>query len=174
MQDVDRDDRFKTFTDSVRAIVQLGRQIGILKADVDAIQRLPVDAYGDAEAVINVPNSPLPHMLRMPPSAMLVAKCGEIVRATESLRAEFSEILDHAEVLSERCKPRPHTEPAGPRKATDHYVFDRVEHDIKEVIKGVSPPHQRGQLAELNRPQAPPLRPRIDIAGSSPPPAYAR
>jgi hypothetical protein len=174
MQEVDRGDRFKTFTDSVRVIAQLGRQIGILKADVFTIQRLPVDAYGDAEAVFNVPNSHSSHTLRMPPSAMLVAKRGEIVRATEALRAELSEILDHAEVLSERCKPRPHSEPAGPRKATDHYVFDRVERDIREVIKAVSPQQQRAQLVELNRPHAPPRRPRIDIAGSAPPPAYAR
>src|SRR5262245_311186 len=109
MQDVDRGHRFKSFTDSVRIVTELGRQIGILKADIDTIQHLPVDANGDAEAVFNVPNSHSLHTLRMPPSAMLAAKRGEIVRATEALRSELSEILDHAEVLSERCKPQPHS-----------------------------------------------------------------
>ena len=170
MQEVDLGDRFKTFTDSVRTIAQLGQQLGILKAEIDAIERLPVDANGDVEAVINVHSSPSLHKLRLPPPAILVAKRGEIVRATEALRAEFNELLDHAEVLSERCKPRPYSEPAGPRKASDRYVFDRVERDIREVIKAVSPQQQRTQLVELNRPHAPPLRPRINVAGSAPPP----
>jgi hypothetical protein len=170
MQNVDRGDRLKTFTESVGNIGQLGKRIGILKADVDAIQCLPVDAYGDAEAVITVGNSGSLHMLRMPPSAMLVLKRGEIVRAIEALRAEFREILDQAEVLSDRCKPRPPSEPAGPRRASDRDVFDRVAHDIKEVIKASSPQHQPRQIVELNRPHAPPVRPRIGIAGSAPPP----
>jgi hypothetical protein len=168
MQDADRGGRFKTFTDSFRIIGKLGQQLAILRADVDAIESLPVDDYGNAEATINVNNSRSLHMLRIPPSAMLLAKRGEVARAMDALKAEFSEILDHAEVLQRRCKPHLPAELAEPRKVTDLHTLDWMARDMQHEIEAVPPQHQPSHIAKRNRPLAPPLRSRIAQGGAAP------
>lgn len=158
MQHTRDHDRFKTFTDFVGSISKLGQRLATLEAEVVAIELLPVDRNGDAEALVNVGKSASLHIgLRLPPRAMLLAKSEEVSRAIETLKSDFNEILDHAAELAARCKPAPNTPVATPHLAID---LERMEREIKEMeITRSGPP--RAHLSQVAEPLAPPLRPRI-------------
>ena len=86
----------------------------------------------------------------------------------DALKIEFSEILDHAEVLQGRCKPDPPAELAEPRKVTDLHTLDWMARDMQHEIETVPPQHQSSHIAKRNRPLAPPLRSRIAQGGAAP------
>ena len=152
MQDDNQVEAFKTFTDSVEIIGKLGQQLADLQADVAAIEGLRVDDNGDAEAVVKVDVSDSVKIgLRLSPSAMLLVKRQELVRATNALKAKFNEILEHAETLIERCKPGPLTQLAA-APAIDRDVLERMTRDI-EVASS--------DAADSEPPLAQSLRPRV-------------
>jgi hypothetical protein len=155
-----QDSRFKSFTESVEIIGKLGRQLANLQADVIGIEGLRVDDNGDAEALVKVSDSDSLNIgLRLPPSAMLTVKRQEILRATNALKAEFNEILDHAETLSERCKPSPVTQVARAPVDIGADVFERMTRDLKDEIEGTT---QHGPEEEDRVPtHVSSLRPRI-------------
>jgi hypothetical protein len=155
-----QDSRFKSFTESVDIIGKLGRQLASLQADVIAIEGLRVDENGDAEALVKVSDSDSLNIgLRLPPSAMLTVKRQEILRAMNALKAEFNEILDHAETLSERCKPSPVTQVASAPLNVDADVLERMTRDLKEEIEGATQHGPDGADRETTHPSS--LRPRI-------------
>jgi hypothetical protein len=158
MQDAPDNDRFKTFTDSVANISKLGQRLAALQADVAAIEALPVDDNGDAEATVSAGKPGSSQIgLRLPPAAMLLVKREEVTRAIEELKSEFNEILDHAGELASRCKPEPVPAVAAPRMVADVDVLERMEREMKELeMTAASPP--RGTHAQ------PPLAPRPRIA----------
>jgi hypothetical protein len=163
MQDAPESDRFKNFTDSVANISKLGQRLAALQEDVVAIEALPVDDNGDAEATVSVgkAGSPANIGLRLPPSAMLLVKREEVTRAIEELKSEFNEILDHAGELASRCKPEPAAPTVGPRISADVDVLERMEREMKELELvgplGDAPPRQSAN----GQPPHPPQRPRI-------------
>ena len=164
MQDAPESDRFKNFTDSVANISKLGQRLAALQEDVAAIEALPVDDNGDAEATVRVgkAGSSANIGLRLPPSAMLLVKREEVSRAIEELKSEFNEILDHAGELATRCKPEPAAPTVGPRISADVDVLERMEREMKE-LELVGPPlddapPRQGAKAQ---PPNPPQRPRI-------------
>jgi hypothetical protein len=161
MQDADRGDRFKTFTDSVRIIGNLGELLATLQGDVVAIEGLPVDGNGNAEAIVNVEDSPSLHIVRIPPSVLLLSKSGEVARAILALKTEFIEILKHAEVLEARCKSQPSPEPVAPRGELDLELLERMTREMQEEIKAVPPRPQTSYTPDRNGPLTPRLRPRI-------------
>jgi hypothetical protein len=158
VQDTARGGRSKTFTDSVRTIGKLGQRLVALDADVVAIEGLPVDDNGDAEAIVNATQSRSLHVLRIPPAAMLLAKRGEVVRVITALKAEFSEILDHAEALTARCRPQLPAELAAPRRAIDAFVLERMTPDAHEEAKVVPQRPQPSHSIDRDRSPAPPPR----------------
>jgi len=162
MQGHDQDEALKTFTDSVAIISKLGQQLVSLQADVAAIEGLRVDENGDAEAIVKVDVSDsLKIGLRLSPSAMLLVKRQEILRANNALKAKFNEILDHAETLLERCKPAPPTHRVE-APATDRDVLERMTRDMKDEVEAAT---QTGPNALDSEPAlAPPPRPRIGPA----------
>jgi hypothetical protein len=161
VQNTARGGRFKTFNDSVRVIGKLGQRLVALQADVVAIKGLPVDDNGDAEAIVNATQSRSLHVLRIPPAAMLLAKRGEVVRVITALRAEFSEIMDHAEVLTARCKPQLPAELAAPRRAIDLFVLERMSPDAHEEAKMAPQRPQPSHNPDRNRSPALPPHPGV-------------
>ena len=159
MQDASDNSRFKTFADSVGNISRLGQRLAALQNDVVAIEALPVDANGDAEASVSVGTTASRVELRLPPSAMLLVKREEVSRAIDELKSEFNEILDHATELASRCKPEP-VAPATPRIAADVDVLERMEREMKELERAAGP--HRGSYPSLatETPPPPPSRPR--------------
>jgi hypothetical protein len=161
MQDADRGDRFKTFTDSVRIIGNLGELLATLQADVLAIEGLPVDGNGNAEAIVNVENSASLHMVRIPPSVLLLSKSGEVARAILALKTEFIEILKHAEVLEERCKPQRPAEPVAPRGELDLELLERMTRAMQEEINAAPRQPHASNTPDRNGRLTPRLRPRV-------------
>ena len=149
-------DHCKAFADSVRSIRELGQRLATLQADVVAIERLPVDDKGNADALVSVGKSVSLHTgLRLPLAAILLAKHLEVCRTLEALKSEFNEILDHATELVARCEG----EPAPTAAVATPYLAAQLEREVKEMIAMSGQP--RAHLSEVAEPLAPPLRPRI-------------
>ncbi len=164
MQDASDNSRFKTFADSVSIISKLGQRLAGLQNDVAAIESLPVDANGDAEASVSIGTTGAARVeLRLPPSAMLLVKREEVSRAIDELKSEFNEILDHASELALRCKPEP-VAPMAPRIAADVDVLERMEREMKELERAAGP--QRGSYPSLATETPPP--PPSRVRGGSP------
>jgi hypothetical protein len=158
MQDPNRDEAFKTFTDSVEIIGKLGQRLAGLQADVAAIEGLPVDDNGDAEAIIKVDASESQKIeLRLSPSAMLLVKRQEIVRTTDALKAKFNEILGHAETLLERCRPAPLTQLVE-APAADRDVLEQMTRDLKQEVDAAT---QAGPNTADETTLVPSQRPRV-------------
>jgi hypothetical protein len=157
-------DHFKTFAESVRSISKLGKRLAALQADVVAIRGLPVDERGGAEVDVSVGKSVSLHTgLRLRPAVMLGAKRKEILRITESLKSEFSEILDHAMELAARCeRAAPTAAGAAPHLAV---ALKHMQGEINDMIERSDP--SRASLSQVADPLAPPLRPRIATPGFS-------
>ena len=119
-----------TITDSIANICRLGERLAVIETDVDAIEALPVDDNGEAEALVNVGISSLRIGIQLPPAEMLLAKRKEVYLAIEALEAEFNEFLKHAAELTSRCELA-----TGRRVATPRFAIDlkRMEREIMEM-----------------------------------------
>jgi hypothetical protein len=165
MHDDEGGNRFKTFADSIEIIGKLGQRLNVLQADVVAIENLQVDDNGDAEAVVSA-NTPTSSQigLRLPPSAMLLAKSEEIARVVTSLKAEFGKILHHADQLTARCKLPPLESPPPQPNSIDLNVLEQMTHDMQREINQAPPsplsdaPDQKTSVKPQSRPRIGPPR----------------
>ncbi len=120
----------KTFADSIANICRLGQRLAAIQTNVVAIEALPVDDNGEAEALVSVGVSSLRIGIPLPRAEMLLAKRKEVCLAIEALESEFNEFLKHAAELTSRCELATGRRVATPRFAVD---LKRMEREIMEM-----------------------------------------